>query len=130
MLAGPVSRGNYLAMLHNTPKPFLTQRQKLRALMFSREGQWVPLPDVQALGIAQHGARFKELREELEPQGYRIENKMEHGTDGIVRSWYMLTRSAPISNFSTGKPVKSWEQVCKEREEKLHQPAPEFELQS
>jgi len=76
--------------------------------MFSREGQWVPLPDVQALGIAQHGARFKELREELEPQGYRIENKMEHGTDGIVRSWYMLTRSARISSFSVGNPLKSW----------------------
>jgi hypothetical protein len=84
-------------------KPHLSQVQKLRALMFSREGQWVPLPDVQALGIAQHGARFKELREELEPQGYQIENKMEHGTDGIVRSWYMLTRSAQISSFSAPK---------------------------
>ena len=114
-----MNRGNYLAVLHNTPKPFLTQRGKLRALMFSREGQWVPLPDVQALGIAQHGARFKELREELEPQGYRIENKMEHGTDGIVRSWYMLTRSAPISSFSAPKPSKSWDEIVRERDAKL-----------
>jgi len=106
----------------------MSQMEKLRALLFSREGQWVPLPDVQALGIAQHGARFKELRKELEPQGYRIENKMEHGTDGIVRSWYMLTRSARISSFSAGKPLKSWEQVCKERDEKTSEPMPAFEL--
>jgi hypothetical protein len=113
---------------HSTTKPFLTQREKLRTLMFSREGQWVPLPDVQALGIAQHGARFKELRQEVEPQGYKIENKMEHGRDGVVRSWYMLTRSARISSFSADKPLKSWEQVCAEREEKMRQPAPSFEL--
>jgi hypothetical protein len=105
----------------------MSQVQKLRALMFSREGQWIPLPDVQALGIAQHGARFKELRSELAPQGYEIENKMERGTDGVVRSWYMLTRSAPISSFSAGKPLKSWEQVCAEREEKMRQ-TPSFEL--
>jgi hypothetical protein len=106
----------------------MSQVQKLRALMFSREAQWVPLPDVQALGIAQHGARFKELREELEPQGYRIENKMAHGTDGIVRSWYMLTRSAP--SFSAEKPSKSWDEIVAERERKLSAPAPSFELVS
>jgi hypothetical protein len=106
----------------------MSQVQKLRALMFGREGQWVPLPEVQALGIAQHGARFKELREELEPQGYRIENKMEHGTDGIVRSWYMLTRSAPSSSFSAEKPSKSWDEIVAERERKLSAPPPSFEL--
>ena len=115
-------------MPHTTTKPFLTQREKLRALMFSREGQWVPLPDVQALGIAQHGARFKELREELEPQGYQIENKMEHGTDSILRSWYMLTRCAPISSFSAAKPPKSWDEIVREREEKMRQSEPSFEL--
>ena len=85
----------------------MSQVQKLRALMFSREGQWVPLPDVQALGIAQHGARFKELREELAPRGYRIENKMEHGTDGIVRSWYKLTHSAPAPPAKP-EPAPEW----------------------
>jgi hypothetical protein len=109
-------------------KPHLSQVQKLRALMFSRENQWIPLPDVQALGIAQHGARFKELREELEPQGYQIENKMEHGADGIVRSWYMLTRSAPVSSFSAGKRLRSWEEIVKEREEKMRQPVAEWSL--
>ena len=90
----------------------MSQVQKLRALMFSREGQWVPLPDVQALGIAQHGARFKELREELEPQGYRIENKMEHGTDGIVRSWYKLTHPAPAPppKSEPEKPAPEWKE--------------------
>ncbi len=66
----------------------------MRALFFSREAQWIPLPDIQALGIAQHGARIKELREDVAPLGYKIENKMETGRDGIRRSWYMLTRLA------------------------------------
>lgn len=85
--------------LSSNTKPFATQSEKLRALLFARIGQWIPLPDVQALGIAQHGARITELREELEPQGYRIENRMEDGADGIKRSWYMLTAGHPPREY-------------------------------
>ena len=79
--------------------PFATQRDKLRALLFGRMGQWVPLPDVQALGIAQHGARITELREELEPRGYRIDNRLEDGSDGVKRSWYCLTAGHPPREY-------------------------------
>lgn len=44
------------------------------------------LPEIMRAGIAQHGARFAELRE----QGFEIVNQMEHGSDGVLRSWYRL----------------------------------------
>jgi hypothetical protein len=99
---------------HSSTNPFATQSQKLRALLFARIGQWIPLPDIQALGIAQHGARLVELREELEPQGYRIENRLEDGSDGIKRSWYMLTAGHPPREYAPHR-----------RQRKAAAPAPE-----
>lgn len=108
--------------------PFLTQREKLRALFDRREGEWIPLPDIQALGIAQHGARVKELRREYARQGFQIENRMETGQDGIKRSWYRKVREPFQAGALEKHPVKSWEQVCAERDEKMHRSEPEFEL--
>ncbi|MFI5058638.1 MAG: hypothetical protein ACHQLQ_10665 [Candidatus Acidiferrales bacterium] len=79
-------------------KPFSTQREKLRALFDHRAGEWIPLPDIQALGIAQHGARIVELRREYARQGFQIENRMETGRDGIKRSWYRKTR-VPVNEL-------------------------------
>jgi hypothetical protein len=47
----------------------------------------LPLPDIMRLGIAQHGARLRELR----LRGYKIENHMERTAEGEVRSEYRLT---------------------------------------
>ena len=44
------------------------------------------LPAIMALGIAQHGARLKELRD----RGFVIENEQDRDTDGVVRSRYWL----------------------------------------
>ena len=41
------------------------------------------LPEIMRAGIAQHGARFNELRE----RGFGIVNEMERN-DGVMRSWY------------------------------------------
>jgi hypothetical protein len=49
------------------------------------QGVALGLPDIMALGIAQHGARLVELR----ARGYRIENKMWR-TDGAIHSEYKL----------------------------------------
>ncbi len=43
------------------------------------------LSEIMQAGIAQHGARFNELRE----QGFEIVNEMVRN-DGVVRSWYRL----------------------------------------
>ena len=99
--------------------PFLTQRQKLDNLLSGNEGAWVSLPDVQALGIAQHGARLNELRKDYAPQGYKIENKMERGRDGIVRSWYRKIRlAANERSVELKQPqVTSWEEWDRRRKE-------------
>ena len=108
--------------------PFLTQREKLRALFDNREGQWIPLPDIQALGIAQHGARIVELRREYARLGFVIENRMEQGHDGIKRSWYRKVREPFRAVSLQQHPVKSWDEIVRERERKLSQPHPPFEL--
>src|SRR5579859_3327354 len=93
-------------------KPHLSQVQKLDRLLSDHEGQWVPLPDVLALGIAAYSRRFEDLREIYKPQGFMIENRMETGTDGIRRSWYMKVRtgypqaSRPETSFARQEPKK------------------------
>jgi hypothetical protein len=49
-------------------------------------GAAVELPQIMAAGIAQHGARFNELR----TRGFEIVNETERGTDGRVLSRYWL----------------------------------------
>lgn len=49
------------------------------------KNQPLELPSIMRAGIAQHGARMKELRE----MGFEIENQMERGED-VIRSVYWL----------------------------------------
>jgi len=56
----------------------------LRAARANREP--LELPAIMRAGIAQHGARFKEIRE----QGFQIENEMQRTADGVVLSRYWL----------------------------------------
>ena len=65
-----------------------TQRQRLRDLFEQREGEWIPLPEILSMSIAQFGARLKELRD---IEGMHIENRMEH-KDAAVWSWYRYTK--------------------------------------
>ena len=125
-------------------KPHLTQNEKLDRLLSDHEGEWVPLPDVLALGIAAYSRRFEDLRKLYGPQGYAIENRCERGHDGIVRSWYRKIRAgypqaeraehphqspqihkarrsagAWKSQSIFSAKTKSWEQVCAERDKSL-----------
>jgi hypothetical protein len=49
-------------------------------------GRAVHLPEIMAVGIAQHGARFAELR----GRGFVITNETERAADGRVLSRYWL----------------------------------------
>ena len=49
------------------------------------EGRALTLPEIMAVGIAQHGARFNELRS----RGFVIENELDRDS-GVVRSRYWL----------------------------------------
>ena len=49
-------------------------------------GKGVPLPQIMGVGIAQHGARFNELRS----RGFVIQNELHRDGNGIVHSKYWL----------------------------------------
>lgn len=72
-----------------------TQCSRLLSLLKSRQGLWVPLPDILALGFSQFGARLLEIRRD----GHTILNKTEH-RDGKVLSWYKL-----VPNQNSAKTV-------------------------
>lgn len=63
----------------------LNQCDRLYALLLAHRGDWVPLPEILALGIAQFGARILELRR----RGFVIENRREN-VGKEVHSWYRL----------------------------------------
>ena len=68
-----------------------TQRQKLLELLQSRPNQWIPLPEIMRLGLAQYNARILELRH----SGYKIENKIQD-IEGIRHSWFKLVPQPDI----------------------------------
>lgn len=65
-----------------------TQRDRILRLLEENSGQWVPLPRVLELGIAQYGARILELRR----MSHQIENRVKH-CNGVVHSWFRLVPS-------------------------------------
>jgi hypothetical protein len=67
----------------------LTQADVLIGMLRNARSKRIPLelPEIMRAGIAQHGARFKEIRE----QGFEIRNEMERTAEGPVLSRYWLT---------------------------------------
>jgi len=59
------------------------QRDKLRQFFMFHRDNWVPLPDILKLGIAQYNARIFDLKSE----GMEIINKIEI-VNGNRHSWY------------------------------------------
>ena len=68
----------------NRPKPD-SQAGRLLALLESRVGQCVSLPEILALRIAQYSARIHDLRHRY---GFHIETGCEHGRPD--HSWFRL----------------------------------------
>jgi hypothetical protein len=108
---------------------FSTQAEEIEGKLRSRYGQWVPAYELAELAL-QYCARINAIRKKLKVAGdsEEIQNKTER-VNGQVHGSYRICRKAPISSFSAAKPTKSWDEIVREREEKLRQPAPEFELQ-
>ena len=73
---------------------------------------------------------------ELEQQGYVIRHEQEPGARFVT--YFLISEPGTPKPLPTylpkgpdkrqGSLLKSWEQVCKEREEKIRQPEPSFEL--
>ena len=63
-----------------------TQADLLIAMLRESHASGKPLvPAIMRAGIAQHGARFKELRD----QGFEIENEMERASDGVHSRYWL-----------------------------------------
>jgi hypothetical protein len=62
-----------------------TQCERILEVLRDANGEWVPLPKILALGIAQYNARIFQLR----AAGHDIENRTEE-VDGETHSWYRL----------------------------------------
>jgi hypothetical protein len=60
------------------------QARRLHVFLATRANQWIALPEILGLGIAQYNARIHELRQ----QGYTILNKTER-KEGQRHSWFM-----------------------------------------
>jgi hypothetical protein len=65
-----------------------TQADSIIELLREKRSQGKPLelPEIMAAGIAQHGARFYEIRS----RGFVVENELDRDSRGIVRSRYWL----------------------------------------
>lgn len=69
-------------------------------------GRWLALDDIMRLGIAQHGARLHELRQELRPLGIEIVNFRElDDSNGKMKSWYKINKTGNGSGLMN-KPSK------------------------
>mgnify|MGYP001566854847 CR=1 len=66
-----------------------SQCDRILAFLDGHRGDWVPLPWILALGIAQYNARIFSLRK----AGYIIENRTEE-IDGVTHSFYRLLPAA------------------------------------
>jgi hypothetical protein len=110
-------------MPRSVPPQSKAQSAKILRLLIEARGDWVPLYEILPLA-AQYSARICELRK----QGFRIENKTESMPDSTRHSWFRLVDAAPAPPPSKPVPAKSWEQIVKERDEKMRQPEPSFEL--
>jgi len=61
-------------------------------------GKPLELPEIMRVGIAQHGARLKEIRS----RGFVIENELDRDVPGVIRSRYWL-RHDPERDVPVGE---------------------------
>lgn len=71
----------------------ITQQQRILNLLKSRPNEWVPLPQILDLHIAQYGTRIKELR----ASGHDIKNKTEW-IAGEKHSWFRIVIGSPYQD--------------------------------
>jgi hypothetical protein len=83
-----------------------TQRTRMLDLLRSRNGEWVPLPEILALGVAQYNSRIYDLRR----AGFDIQNRIEE-IGGVRHSWFRLVSSTPTPEPTR---LKSYAEVTKD----------------
>lgn len=71
-----------------------TQACRLRTMFVTRPKEWIGLPEILQMGIAQYNARIFDLRK----SGMTILNRTET-VCGEVRSWFMYEPKEKQQNF-------------------------------
>ena len=101
---------------------FATQADKIENLLRSRYGQWIPAYELADVAL-QYCARINSIRRKLRNAGdrERVENQTRR-VNGQVHGSYRIVRTTDALGLGPSKPVKSWEQVCLEREQTLAAP--------
>lgn len=98
-----------------------TQADKIEALLRSRYGQWIPAYELSDLAL-QYCARINSIRKKLARAGdrERIENKTER-VNGQCHGSYRIALTSDVLGIrpANPKPLKSWEEICAERDRKL-----------
>jgi len=111
---------------------FGTQAEKIENLLRSRYGEWIPAYELADLAL-QYCARINGIRRKLRRAGdrERIENQTKR-VGGQVHGSYRIAPTAEVLGIAPAKPqpAKSWEQICQERDRKLSEPEPVFQLVS
>jgi hypothetical protein len=69
---------------------YKAQSEKLLAFFEARAGEWIPLPDILALGMASHTRRIHELRKH-----HNIEMRDQRFGEQR-RVWYRLVKPQPV----------------------------------
>jgi hypothetical protein len=115
-------------------KPFTEQRKSqagaIEVLLRSRYGQWIPAYELSDLAL-QYCARINSIRKKLVRAGdrERVENKTEW-RNGQCHGSYRIVLTSDVLGITPDKPLplKSWDEIVAEREEKMREPEPSFEL--
>ncbi len=113
----------------NINSAYTTQADKIESLLRSKYGQWIPAYEL-ADAALQYCARINSIRKKLLRAGdrERVENKTERVRGQVHGSYRIVLRSDVLGiTPANPKPMKSWEQIVRERDEKLSA-APSFEL--
>jgi len=72
------------------PREDTAGRERLLRLLERFQGEWVDLPTILNLRVAQYNARIKQLRDE----GYVIENRVEW-RGRVKKSWFRFQGKTP-----------------------------------
>lgn len=109
---------------------FSTQAERIESLLRSRYGVWIAAYELADIAL-QYCARINSIRKKLRRTGdrERIENKTEW-VKGQCHGSYRIVLTSDVLGITPAKPkpLKSWDEIVRERDEKMRQPEPEFEL--
>jgi hypothetical protein len=108
---------------------FVTQADRIEQRLRSNYAGWVAAYELADIAL-QYCARISAIRKKLNCRGdiERIENKTEW-VNGQCHGSYRIVKTSDALGITpvNPKPLKSWDEIVRERNEKLNS-APEFEL--